>query len=50
MAEVWAQEADFEEGDLTDFDVVSPTWDAEVDVKADFDAVTDAAHKLKMKN
>ena len=35
----WAQEFDEE---LTDFDVVTPAWDAEVDEVADFDSETDA--------
>jgi hypothetical protein len=42
----WDQVADFEEGDTSDFDAVTPAWDGEVNAVADFDAETDTDNDL----
>ncbi len=44
----WAQVADMEEGDLSDFDAVTPAWDKEVNAKADFDSVVDGDGHLQV--
>lgn len=43
----WEQIADFEEGDVSDFDAISPDWDQTFDEQiADFDAVSPAWDKV----